>query len=190
MGYTPRFQPQLGRGSTSSYDCGPRTLQMGIDFLTRGAKRPGPGDLRQRMDKVGPVPTNIWDAERAVESFQHGGEPLKYWKQFTNANVKKAVKNGRYVHICVDYGKWNQVMDKTGSPSFLGGHSMGVLGQKRWNDGTVVWLVWDPLEDKRTTAIPQGPKWRPRWKVIKAMEAFAGGADECYAGVLGGGKWG
>jgi hypothetical protein len=193
--YTPKFQPQLGRGvpvpgrTRGSRDCGPRSWQMGIDFLTKGRKRPGVWDLRRRGNVTGPVPTSVWDAKLAVESFDsiRGLTPLRYYIRRDIESVRRAVHNGKYVHVCVDYETMNKLMTRTGDPNFKGGHSIGVLGERKLG-GTVQWRIFDPLDDARRAEIPQGPRWVKRWKVIRAMEDFALGEGRCYAGVFGGGR--
>lgn len=193
MGYAPRFQHQLGRGvlvpgrTRGSRDCGPRTWQMGVDFQTKGEKVPRITTLRRRAGKSGPKPTSIYDAKKAIDGMNvRNRKPLRYYIKSRIADVKTAVKAGKYVHVCIDYGKWNDLMRRTGDPLFRDGHSMGVLGQRTWK-GEVQWLLWEPLEDHRRANIPQGPRWVPREHVVKAMEAFGGGAGRCYAGVFGGG---
>lgn len=190
MSFIPPHQKQLGR-PTGSTACGPVSISVGIHAITRGDIKPGIQDIRARMGKAD-GPTNVWDAERAVTSYKHGGKPLTYRKVFDIEKVKTAVKNGRPVQIAVDYGMWNKRMQTTGSPTFIGGHSLLVYGQKRWKDGTVVWRVYDSLEDARRPGIPKGWKWRPRWKVVDAMESLVGPETKgrCYAGIFGGGKHG
>lgn len=196
MPYLPKFQKQLGRGTPvpgrtrGSRDCGPRTVQMGLDFITKGEKVPGITEIRRRMGRPGPQQTNIWNAQQCVESYVRirGRKPLRYFIKDNIDSVSAAIRNGKYVHACIDYGRWNQLMRKTGDPNFKGGHSVGLLGQRKKN-GTVQWLLFDPIDDGRRAGIAgPGPRWVPRWKVIKAMEAFAGARGRCYAGVFGGGQ--
>lgn len=195
VAYLPKFQKQLGVGTPvpgatkGSRDCGPRTIQMGIDKQTRGRRVPTIDAIRKKMGTPGPQQTNIYDAKQGVEAFPavKGHKPLRYYIKSRTADVKEAVKRGKYVQCCIHYGVWNRLMKATGDPNFTGGHSVGVYGQRTRND-VVQWLLWDPLDDKRRRGIPQGPRWVPREKVIRAMEAFAGGKGRCYAGVFGGGE--
>ena len=192
----PKHQAQLGRGppvpgrTRGSRDCGPRTWQMGVDYLTKGQKVPGITELRRRGNVPGPQPTNVQDAKLAVESYQKikGRKPLRYYIKSRIADVKTAVAKGKFVQCAIDYGKFNDLMHRTGDPNFRGGHSIGILGQKTLKSGRVRWLLWDPLDDNRRGEIPQGPRWVDRWKVIRSMESFAGGKGRCYAGVFGGGQ--
>lgn len=197
MVYRPRHQPQLGRGvpvpgrTRGSRDCGPRSIQMGMDKQTRGRLLPGPVELRKRMGSEGPVPTNVWDAKQGVESYKGGTKyrPMRYYIKRKVSDVKAAVRDGKPVQCAIDYGRFNDLMNKTGDPYFRGGHSVMVVEQKRWADGTIVWLLYDPLDDQRRSTIPQGPRWVPRSKVVAAMVALAGGnSNGIWAGVIGGGQ--
>lgn len=195
MPYVPKYQKQLGRGTPvpgrtkGSRDCGPRTVQMGIDYQTKGQVVPGITDIRKRMGRTGPDQSNVYDAAKCVESYKaiRGRKPLRYYIKSRVSDVEAAVKAGKYVQLCIDYGKFNDLMGKTGDPYFRGGHSVGVLGQRKKN-GVVQWLLFDPLDDQRRRGIPKGPRWVPKWKLKKALEAFGGGAGRCYAGVFGGGQ--
>ncbi len=163
---------------------------MGIDRVTFGTKRPAPDELRKRMRTPGPQQTNIWDMQLGVQSYKgiKGRKPLKYYIKRKVSEVKAAVRRGKAVQVCIHYGKWNDIMPKTGDPSFRGGHSFLVQEERRRKDGTVLWLLFDPVDDGRRTAIPQGPRWVPRHKVIRAMVAFGGSRDSIYAGVFAGGQ--
>lgn len=195
MPYVPRHQKQLVRGipvpgrTTGSRDCGPRTIQMGIDFLTKGDLVVGIADLRKRMGRPGPQPTNVQNAKTGVESYRKpkvNRKPLKYYIKTRISDLAPAVAKGKYAQLAIDYGKFNDLMFKTGDPNFRGGHSVGVLGQRKKN-GVVQWLLFDPLDDGRRSNIPKGPRWVPKWKLVRAMESFAGGKNRCYAGVFSGG---
>ena len=193
MAYRPKHQPQLGRGTPvpgrtqGSRDCGPRTVQMGIDYQSKGAKRPTISTIRQKMGRPGPQQTNIYNCQTCVDGMPvPGRKPLRYFIKSRVSDVAAAVKAGKFVQLCIDYGKFNDLMSKTGDPAFRGGHSVGVLGQRTKN-GTVQWLLFDPLDDKRRSNIPQGPRWVPKWKLVRALEKFGGGPGRCYAGVFGGG---
>jgi len=161
-----------------------------MDGQTKGRLKPGPVELRKRMGTPGPQQTNIWDMQKGVESYGGGNKwrAMRYYIKRTTVDVKNAVRNGKKLQVCIHYGKWNDLMNKTGDPNFAGGHSVGIYGQKKWNDGTIVWLLWDPLDDARRSVIPAGPRWVPRWKVLGAMVAFGGSPTSIYAGVIGGGQ--
>jgi len=102
-----------------------------------------------------------------------GRKPIRVYLKFHKSEVIKAIQNGRVVCIAIDYGVFNKKMSKTGDPNFTGGHGIAVLGEKKWNDGTIVWRLYDSLDDNRRNSIPQGPRWVPRYKVLKAAEAWA-----------------
>jgi len=193
MIYLPDHQAQLGRGTPvpgrtqGSRDCGPRTVQMGLDKLTEGELVPTIPALRKRMGTPGPVQTNVYDAREGVESYRvKGRKPLRYTIRDRIADVKRAVAGGKYVQCCIDYGHFNR-SGRTGDPVFTGGHSIGVLGQRE-RQGEMWWLLWDPLDDARRAGIPQGPRWVPRDRIVSAMESFAGAQGRAYAGVFTGGR--
>lgn len=198
MPYVPRHQKQLNApggipvpGRTKgSRDCGPRTVSMGIDFLTKGQKRPSMTEVRRRMKRTGPQQTNVYNARDCVESYKaiSGRKPLRYYIKDSIGDVKSAVRAGKFVQCCIDYGMFNRLMRRTGDPYFTGGHSVGVLGQKRRPDGTIMWLLFDPLDDARRNGIPKGPRWVKREVIVKSMESFAKTPGRCYAGVFGGGQ--
>jgi hypothetical protein len=194
--YLPKHQPQLGRGvpdpdgvkSDGSRDCGPRTVQMGMDARTEGELVPSVTLIRERMGRQGYKTTSVRDAERAVDGWRSPGRrPVRYRVVESIEGVKSAVAMGRYVHACIDYGVFNRVVGRTGDPSFTGGHSVGILGQ-RLNDGEVQWRLFDPLDDKRRDGIPQGPRWVSRSAIVDAMTVFAGGPGKAWAGVFSGGQ--
>lgn len=192
MGYPIRFQEQLNRGvpvpggTRGSRDCGPRVVQMGIDAQTN--KVVDLFYLRKKMGVPGPQVTNVADAKRGVEAIHvRGHKPMTYTIRSLSSELRAAVRAGRYVQVCIDYGKWNDVMGRTGDPGFRDGHSIGVRGQ-RTVKGKVQWKVYDPLDDHRRPEIPQGPRWVDREDVVKSAEAFARARGRCWVGVFGGGQ--
>lgn len=197
MAYLPPHQKQLnGAGAIpvpkktkGSRDCGPRTGSVGIDFVTRGEVVPTMEQLRERMGTPGPQLTNIYDMKKGVESYEsiRGRKPLRYYIKSRTADVKSAVQAGKYVQVCIDYKTFNRLVQNTGDPNYELGHSIGVLGWREAN-GNVQWRIYDSLDDRRRAGIPKGWRFVPREAVVKSMEAFAGGAGRCYAGVFGGGQ--
>ena len=195
MTYAPLHQPQLDRGTPvpgrtqGSRDCGPRTWQMGIDFLTRGGKVPDIAELRRRGQVSGPQRTDVNDARLAVQSYDsiRGRRPLRLYVKTYLGDVSAAVRAGKYVLACIDYGVLNDRLARTGDPAFRDGHSVGLLGH-RVMGGEVQWRLWDPLDDGRRAGIPEGPRWVDKADLVAAMEAFAGGSGRCWAGVFGGGQ--
>lgn len=197
----PRHQPQLGRGvpvpgrTRGSRDCGPRSVQMGIDYLTHGDLVPTIEDIRQRMGKPGPVPTSTTDANRCVDSYdiemrRFKRASLRYEPLKGDDNLPRiadAIARGEAVHFAILYDEFNERMDgKTGDPNFRGpksGHSVLVLGWAKPKGKGERWLLFDPLDDHRRPAIPTGPRWVPRSAIVAAWKAFGS-----YAGILRGGE--
>lgn len=192
--YHPKHQPQLGRGvpvpggSRGSRDCGPRTIQMGLDALTRGELVPTIVEIRRRMGKPGPVPTSTTDAERCVESFPMATLDRRrliydrFHGEMFLPMLTDAVRAGEPIQVAIDYGIFNREMGrKTGDPNFTGGHSVLVHGWRRRNGQK--WYLFDPLDDARRDGIPDGPRWVPKSAIIAAWRAFGG-----YFGVLRGGE--
>ena len=187
MRFLPKHQPQLGQGSpTERRDCGPRTVSMGIDAITHGQVRPGIPAIRERMGTPGNQTTNVLDAQRGVESYDHipGRRPLRYRVLRDAASVKDAVRAGRPVHLCLDYGDFN-ASGKTGDLLFRGGHSVLVVGQ-RIKDGEVQARLYDPLDDARRPSIPQGPRFVSLERLIHSAKSFGSGG--VFAGVFTGGQ--
>ena len=204
--YWPRFRSQLGKGTPvpgatrGSKDCGMRSFQHAFGFLTHDKFVPWVDNIRQRMGRVPyldggelVVPgSNVWDMEKAAKTYdaalaRRGRKPIRVYKKFSTASLRRAVNAGRVVQVAIDYGVFNRVMGRTGDPNYSGGHSVVVLGEKKWGNGAVVWKLYDSLDDERRPGIPQGPRWVPRWKVIKAAEAWSGGKGHVTAGVFRGG---
>lgn len=192
MPYVARHQPQLGRGipvpgrTQGSVDCGPRSWQVAADQRSTGRVRPGVRRLRRRAGAIGPVPTSIDDAKRALDRFPvPGRQALRYYRKRTVAAIRKAARRGAVVHLAIHYGRWNQIRGrKTGDPNFGGAHSIAILDQRTLGHG-IEWLVEDPLEDGRRKGIPRGPTWYRRSEVIGAAVALAGGdRSRIYAGVV------
>lgn len=187
MRYLPRHQAQLGNGSpTERRDCGPRTVSMAVDAITHGQVVPGIPEIRQRMGVPGNQTSNVYDAQKGVESYDHipGRRRLTYRIAQDAATVKDAVRAGRPVHLSIDYGAFND-SGKTGDPNFTGGHSVLVVGQ-RVRDGEVQWRLFDPLDDARRRGIPQGPRFVDRERLMDAARSF--GKGSIYAGIISGGQ--
>jgi hypothetical protein len=194
----PKHQPQLGRGTAvpggtrGSYDCGPRAVQVGIDYLTQGALVPAIDEIRRRMQKPGPKTTSTYDAERCVDSYdsemkRYKRASLRY-ERVTGSKylprIEDAIGRGDYVHFAINYGKFNDLMRRrTGDPDYRKGHSVGVLGMRYRKGSGIQYLLWDSLDDHRNPSIPQGPRWVPKAAVIGAWKAFG-----YYAGIMRGGE--
>ena len=191
--YHPAHRSQLGKGvpvpgrSRGSVDCGPRTVQMGIDQLTRGEQVPSIVEIRRRMGKPGPVPTSTTDADRCVESFgpqndRRGLDYVRLQGAVYEPLLRDAVRAGEYVQVAIDYGVFNRQLGKrTGDPNFTGGHSIGIHGW-RIHGGKAQWQLFDPLDDGRRAGIPKGPRWVSPAAVVAAWRAFGS-----YLGIFRGG---
>lgn len=195
--YQPRHQPQLNRGvpvpggSRGSRDCGPRSIQMALDGLTRGELVPSIPEIRKRMGKSGAQTTNTSDAERCVESYDaemsHFDRRRLIYDRFRGSVflplLSDAVRAGEPVQLAIDYGRFNVLMRrKTGDPNFTGGHSVMVHGWRR-SGHRQQWLLFDPLDDARRDGIPDGPRWVPKSALVGAWKSFGG-----YFGILRGGE--
>jgi hypothetical protein len=171
---------------------------MGIDFLTRGSLVPEIPAIRHRMGKAGNVPTNTADAERCVESYDNEmtrlkRRPLRYERLQGSQHmdlIEDALRGGAFVHLAIHYGTFNERVKaaggRTGDPNFNGkdsGHSVGLLGWKRDEQGRIWWRLWDPLDDRRRPIIPKGPRWVRRSVLVASWRAFGS-----YCGILRGGE--
>jgi hypothetical protein len=198
--YWPRFRSQLGKGTPvpgatrGSKDCNVRAFQHAFGQLTKDKFVPWVDNIRIRMGRPGPTGTTLWNSQKAAATYdaalkQRGRKPIRVYMKYTKDGVKKAVRNKAPVCIAIDYGQFNKQMSRTGDPNFTGGHGIMVLGEKKWNDGTIVWKLYDSLDDNRRNSIPQGPRWVPRYKVLKAAEVWARKTNntEVVAGVFRGG---
>jgi hypothetical protein len=196
MEYRPKFQKQLnGKGAIpvpgktkGARDCGPRASLHGIDALTHGELLPSVSHFRAKAGVSGPQKTNIYDLQRGIEAYTpRGRKPLRLFIKSFVGDVKTAVSSGKGVLLCIHYGKFNQLANKTGDPYYTGGHSISVFDERGRGDD-IEWLLYDSLDDARREGIPQGERWVKRSIIVESMEAFAGARGRCYAGVFGGGQ--
>lgn len=200
--YWMRLRTQLGKGTPvpggtrGSRDCNVRSFQHGFGYLTRDNAVPWVSLIRKWMEREGPTGTNLWDSQKACIAAddwlaRQDRKRIRLYLKFRKRAVIKAIQAKRVVTLAIDYGEWNRLMGRTGDPNYKGGHAITVLGELRWTLG-LVWKVYDSLEDDRRPEIPQGPKWRPRWKVLRAAKVWAdktAPTAEVVAGVYrGGGK--
>lgn len=180
----PPLFTQLGKGTPvpgrtrGSRDCGVRVTQMGVYAASCGYLRPDIPDLRRRMGRPGPQQTNTTNAQQCAQSYG-----LRYWRKSNVESVKKAVSKGAFVQLAIDYGVLNDRLGRTGDPNFRGGHSVGVMGEKKVGSN-VMWRLFDPLDDGRRAGIPKGPRWVKRSDLVAALKAFGTGGF-IYAGVWG-----
>lgn len=194
----PKHQPQLNRGvpvpgrTRGSRDCGPRSVQMMIDYLSRGQLVPTIEDIRKRMGKSGATTTSTADADRCVDSYdtemrQFKRASLRYERVQGDdylPRISDAIARGEPVQFAIHYGEFNRVMNgRTGDPNFTGGHSILVLGWRKPKGKAEQWLLFDPLDDHRRKEIPTGPRWVPKSAVIAAWKKFG-----AYAGIGRGGE--
>lgn len=195
--YRPSHQAQLGRGipvpgrTRGSLDCGPRSWQVLVDARTHGRARPTLAALRSRGGVPGAVPTSVDDARRAIDGLPagRGRTRLRYYRRRTVAAVRKAVRAGFPLHLCIDYGAFTDAQDgRTGDPRFRGGHSVAIVAERHEPGQPVEWLLHDSLDDARRRGIPQGPRWVARRDLVAAAVALGGGREAIWAGIVAGGN--
>lgn len=197
----PRFQQQLGRGTPvpgetrGSRDCGVRTVQHGIAGLTHGQLVPSVTEIRERMGRQGPEPTNTTDAMRCVFSYDTemgrlDRRPLQYARMTGERflpHLIDASKAGEGVQWAIDYGVFNRLMRRrglrTGDPDYTGGHSIYTESWRRDRRRGVLLLMYDSLDDGRRPGIPKGPRWVPIGPIVGAWRAFGH-----YGGIFRGGE--
>ena len=170
MPFIPKNRTQLGKGPTSSVDCGPRMVQVAMAYGRRSdGGGPSLANIRYRMNHVGAQPTNVWDQYAALQGYG----PTRAWMNHSPAGVKRALKAGRLVLISVDYRRLRQELASVGSRTFMGGHSVALLGFW-WVNGVAKVRLYDPLDDGRMAGIPDAPKGRVvRYdRVLAAAKAF------------------
>jgi hypothetical protein len=158
---------------------------------TRGGRRPGPATTRVRMRKA-KGPTNMWDAERAVDSYDTTAElPGSYtrlrgrretdggsggeWSAVIDwlPDGEDKGKNGRAIVMGVDYGILRrEAPRRTGSDSFDGFHGITLTATRKRRGRRQV-RVYDSLNDGRTRDVPgPGPVWISEDKVRPAAFAY------------------
>lgn len=183
-GFFPRLRTQLGKGTPvpkrtrGALDCNIRAGQHVFGRLTKDKGVPWVELLRGWMGRPGATGTNLWDTQRGFKKADSwlgkmGRKPIRGYMKFTKAAVRKAIRQKRIVMLAIDYGEFNKLMGKTGDPNYNGGHGVAVQGEKKWENGTIVWCLYDSLDDERRPGIPQGYRWVPRSKVIRAAEKWA-----------------
>ncbi len=175
-GYQPAYQKQLDGHPQESNDCGVVACSMGIDMVSKGAKKPGHETIRDRMG-VQSGGTNMWDIERAIKSYDTPGELDGEWQKLKCRRETDGGSDGTWdtvthhlpqegghnnsqgVVIGVDYGMLRRSNpNKTGSSSFDGWHSI-LLSAWDKREGEWQVRVYDPLNDGRGSEPGPGPVW-------------------------------
>jgi hypothetical protein len=187
----PKPEFQLDDSALESYDCGPASVCVAIDFMSRGLIHPSTENVRKKMgDQSGGTNPDGW--VKALEAFgpafeRKGLTPPKF-KQVHNLShdaLRKQMNWGRGFIGAYDYGKVKQGNRRLwSSTSFTGLHAMFQMKYRRKNDQNQG-LVFDPLADGRTIGgktMVKGPKWWPWWIIRNALAGYSG-ANEA-SGVL------
>lgn len=184
MAFREKLRTQLGRGSTSSVDCGPRSVQMAMSFGRKSNS--GVPDLRRvrtLMGHPGAQPTNVWDQKQALDAYKH----TNAWLNYRDDKVKEALINGSGICLSVSYKVLRQQLNKTGSNTFTGGHSIYLRGTKVNKAGKRIVRMLDPLDDGRRPGIADGRpngRWVNLWKVRQAAKAFGPGGGRIYSVIV------
>lgn len=170
MPYWPRHQPQLGRGPTSSFDCGPRAFQTAMDDATEGRIRPGPEKTRAILRDKDETNYSQWDevADQLGARFGIRGDSTNDIDA-----LRDHLKRGGGAVVAVDYGVLRRAAPaKTGSESFNGGHALFLKGWRKQN-GVRVTRDYDSLNDGRYLGCPKGPVWMQWNRLKRAMLALS-----------------
>lgn len=169
--YYPTLRPQLKAGiPTASVDCGVRSTQMGLDWLSKGEVLKSVAQIRE-IGGMGSGPTNYYEWDRVIDDL--GGKTLGFKGVKTNSfdDVKGHLMSDGASIIAVDYGVYRSSMQaKAGSLTFNGYHAILFVNRRR-RGGTNETRSFDSLLDGRYQGCPNGPVWVPFWKVRKAAEA-------------------
>lgn len=184
MAYVPRNRRQLGRGATSSVDCGPRMVQVAMHYGRKSdAGVPTIANVRLRMNHPGAQPTNVWDQHAALTGYDR----TQAWLNFRPEGVKRALRNGRLVLLSVSYRRLRNELARVGSRTFMGGHSTALYGLWRNDEGHLVTRFYDPLDDGRMSGVPDAPRGRVvRYdRVMDAAKAFGTPGTPIYSVIVG-----
>lgn len=168
--YYPTHRPQLKAGiPTASVDCGVRSTQMGLDWVSMGEVQRSVSTIRE-IGGMGVGPTNYYEWDTVIDEL--GGKTLGFAGVKTNSwdDVKGHLNNEGASIVAVDYGVYRSSMQsKSGSLTFNGYHAILFIGKRRRSD-TNQTRSFDSLLDGRYRGCPNGPVWVPFWKVRAAAE--------------------
>jgi hypothetical protein len=189
-GGRPKHQKQLQTGSpTASQDCGPITELVGLEAASGNEIRPRLGRRKQWVAAIrepmhhGPTwpSTTLLNISASVESKVIAGRFRARDLKPPNARVRKIshddavalLRQGRYLHVAIDYGRLNDLMPHlSGSPTYRGGHAIGLYGLDQDEDGWPWTLLYDPLHDGRRHGIPRGIQTVRVRRYLRAAETW------------------
>jgi len=169
--YYPTHRPQLTGISTQSVDCGVRSTQMGLDWLSKGEVIRSVKVIRD-LGGMGDGATNYYEWDKVIDIL--GGSTLGFSGEKTNdwQRTVDHLKAGGAVIYAVDYGQYRKSMQsKSGSLTFDGAHAILMIGQ-RVKNGVKQTRSFDSLLDGRYAGCPNGPVWVPQWKVKQSVQAL------------------
>jgi hypothetical protein len=182
----PKPEFQLDDSKLESYDCGPSSVSVAVDFMSLGRIHPSTENVRNKMqdhDKG----TNPEGWVKALEAFgpafeRNGLTPPKFRlvTDLTHDKLKNQMEWGRGFIGAYDYSKVKKMSPRLwSSTSFLGLHAMFQM-KFRTKDGKNQGLVFDPLADGRTIGgktMVKGPKWWPWWTIRQALAGYSGAEE-------------
>lgn len=167
--YYPTFRKQLTSIATASVDCGVRSTQMGLDWLSKGNVIRGVAKIRE-IGGMGNGPTNYYEWDTVIDELGGKTEGFKGVKTNSWDEVKEHLMNDGAAILAVDYGAYRSSMQaKSGSLTFNGYHAILFIGHRR-RSGQNQTRSFDSLLDGRYQGCPSGPVWVPFWKVRSAAE--------------------
>lgn len=179
----PKPEFQLDGSKLEGYDCGPASLCVAVDFMSRGRIHPSTENIRNKIpDHNGGTSPDGW--VKALEAFgpafeREGLTPPKFKlvHSMSHDMLQKQMRWGRGFVGAYDYGVVKKRKPRLwSSTSFTGYHAMFQM-KFRTKDDRNQTLVFDPLADGRTLGGKQmlkGPKWWPFFLTRKALESFSG----------------
>lgn len=180
-GYAPRLECQLDGSTTAGEDCGVSTVSTAVDWSTRGDKHPSTEKVRKNMG-VPSGPTNTADQKKACDAFQ---VPYERLVSAPVGRLKDAILENKFVSVSMDYGRVsNNHPELSGDKDFHGSHTIGVLGHRHREDGSLEVGVWDPLYDGRRSDIPDGAQWWPWELLANTCEDFTGTQGTFTGGIV------
>lgn len=178
----PKPEFQLDDSKTEGVDCGPASVCVAIDFMSRGRIHPSTENVRKKMDDWDATNPDNWVV--ALEKFgpafkREGLTPPKFKRvsSLSHDMLQKQMKWGRGFIGAYDYGVVKESNRRLwSSTSFTGYHAMFQMLFRTKDDKNQT-LVFDPLADGRTRlgrTMVKGPKWWPFYLARKALAGFSG----------------
>jgi hypothetical protein len=180
----PKPEFQLDDSALESYDCGPASLSVAVDFMSRGRIHPSTENIRKKIpDHKGGTNPDGW--AKALTAFAPGFEregltPPKFRQvdSLSHDMLRKQMDWGRGFVGAYDYGMVKKLSPRLcSSTSFTGLHAMFQMKFRTW-DATNQGLVFDPLADGRLAGgykrVVKGPKWWPWWTIRQALSGYSG----------------